>query len=333
MKIGLGPAFILAVLFHGALLATLAVNVSLDRPKKPEEKPGQIMHATIVSVPPAKGNPEGEPPRSSMQDTTNQAAATAAALAKAKAEAEARAKAEAEAKAKAELAKQVEAQKKAEAERQKALALKKAAEEKLKKEAEAKAKAEAEARAKAEAEAKAKAEAEAKAQAEAKAKAEAEARAKAEAEAKAKAAAEAKAKAEAEAKAKAEAKARAEAARKQAEQEAADFEKDLLGQANGLEGGVGAGSGTTSNSSVIYGGKVQQLIEQNWRIDPSMNGKRVVVTVSVDNSGMIFNEKCKGDLQVCNSALSTLKLIGMLPMPPKDCKDCNTIVITMTPKI
>ena len=304
MKIGLGTAFILAMLFHGALLATLVINVSLEKPKRPEEKLGQIMHATIVNVPPAKGSPSGEPPKKvQVQDTAKQAA-----------EAAAKAKAEQEARIKAELEKQLAAQKKAEAERQKALALKKA-EEKKKAEAEAKKKAEAEAKKKAEAEAKKKAEAEAKK------KAEAEAKKKAELEAIAKQMA-------------AEQAARMEAQKQeQLKEQADDLEKDLLGQANGVEGGEGLGSGTGSSDSLTYGNKVQQLIEQNWRIDPSMNGKKVVVTVSVDNEGMIYNEKCQGDSTVCASAIATLNLIGMLPRPPQGCKDCNTIVITMTPKI
>ena len=306
MKIGIGTAFVLAVIFHGALLAVLAVNVSLDRPERPEEKPGQIMHATIINVPPAKGSPTGQPPKNNtMQDTQKLAQ-----------EAAAKARAEAEAKAKAELAKKVAAQKKAEAERQKALALKKAEEAKRKAEEEKK---RIEAEKKKAEEERLKAEAKAKAEAEAKAKAEAEAKAKAEAEAKAKAEAEANAHAEAEARAQAEAerKAAEEAARQAAlQQQAESLEQELLGRANGVEGGQGLGSGTGSDDSQIYGAKVQQLIEQNWRIDPSMNGKRVVVTVSIDENGMIYNEKCQGDSAVCASAIATLNF-----------------VITMTPKL
>ena len=302
MRIGLGAAFVLAIMFHGALLAALVINVSLDKPKRPEEKSGQIIHATIVNVPPAKGNPAGKEPEGvKVQDTARQAA-----------EAAAKAKAEAEAKARAELEKQLAAQRKAEAERQKALALKKAEEEKKKAEEEAKKKAEEE---------KKKAEEEKK-------KAEAEAKKKAEAEA------EAKKKAELEALAKQMEKEQLE--RLEAEKmknQADNLEDDILGQANGVEGGQGLGAGTGSDESLTYGSKVQQLIEQNWRIDPSMNGKKVVVTVSIDQEGMIYNEKCQGDRAVCASAIATLNLIGMMPRPPKGCKDCNTIVITMIPKV
>lgn len=328
----------MAVVFHGILLGVLAVNVSLTRPQRPEDKTGQIMHATVVNMPPAKGSPSGkaegskpaEPNKNQTVDTSEQAAKQAEAEAKRKAD---------------EIAQQVEAQKKAEESRQKAIAMKKAAEEKAKKEAEAKAKAEAEAKAKAEAEAKRKAEEEkAKKEAEAKAKAEAEAKAKKEAEAKRKA--EEKAKAEAEAKRKAEEKAKADAeamlqkelaeaqeAQRQAQQNANAIEDEIFGTSTGVEGGQGLGSGDGSDERLTYGNKVRQLIEQNWRIDPSMNGKRVVVTITVDNGGMIVSEQCDGDRAVCSSALSTIHLIGMMPMPPAGCKDCNTIVITMTPRL
>ncbi|MCK0533735.1 MULTISPECIES: cell envelope integrity protein TolA [unclassified Anaerobiospirillum] len=319
MRIGLGAAFVLAIMFHGALLAALVINVSLDKPKRPEEKSGQIIHATIVNVPPAKGNPAGKEPEGvKVQDTARQAA-----------EAAAKAKAEAEAKARAELEKQLAAQRKAEAERQKALALKKAEEEKKKAEEEAKKKAEEEKKKKAEEEKK-------KAEEEKKKKAEAEAKKKAEEEAKKKAEAEAEAKKKAELEALAKQMEKEQLERLEAEKmknQADNLEDDILGQANGVEGGQGLGAGTGSDESLTYGSKVQQLIEQNWRIDPSMNGKKVVVTVSIDQEGMIYNEKCQGDRAVCASAIATLNLIGMMPRPPKGCKDCNTIVITMIPKV
>ena len=311
MKIGIGTAFVLALVFHGALLATLAINVSLDKPKRPEERPGQIMHATSVPIPPAQGSPQGQLPKPSVSEPQQSATEPE----KPKVDDTAKQKAE-------ELAQQVAAQKKAEAERQKAIALKKAEEAKKKAEEEAKKKAEAEAKAKAEAEAKAKAEAEAKK------KAEEEAKKKAEEEARKLIEEEIRKAAEEEAK-------RQQAAEQQAQmsEQANNLEDELLGQINGSPVGEGLGAGTGSNDSLTYGAKVQQLIEQNWRIDPSMNGKRVVVTVTVDEAGMISNEKCEGDKSVCASAIATLHLIGMLPMPPKGCKDCNTIVITMTPKL
>lgn len=285
MKINTSTAFIAALGLHLAILGILVVNVSLDKPERPEDEAGQIMHAVMVSVPPAKGVESGKAQAVKAPEPQKVVDTKAA---------------EEKAKAQQELAKKVEAQKKQEQERKAALALKK------KQEAEAKAKAEAERKAKAEAEAKAKAEAERKAkeEAEKKAKAEAEAKAKAEAERKAKEAAEA---------------------------EARRLEEEILGTADGVAGGEGLGSGSGVASE--YGAKVQQLIEQNWHIDPSMNGKQVVVTVTVGPDGLISDEKCQGDSTVCASALGTLRLIGMLPRPPAKCPDCNTIVITMTPKV
>ena len=315
-------AFAVALGLHLVLLGLLVVNVSLDKPERPADDAGSIMHAVMISTPPAKGSEQGkatpiktpEPPKVDV----------------AQAQREEQLK-----QAQQELQAKVEQQKAQEAKRQAALALKKKqeAERKAKLEAEQKAKAEAERKAKAEAERKAKLEAEKKAKAEAehKAKAEAEKKAKAEAERKAKEEAAKKAKAEAERKAKEEAARLAkEQAAKQAA-EAAKLEEELLGTADGVAGGSGLGGGAGLASE--YGAKVQQLIEQNWRIDPSMNGKQVVVTLSVDAQGMISGEKCSGDEAVCASALSTLHLIGMLPRPPAKCPDCNSIVITMTPKI
>ena len=322
MKINTTMAFAVALGLHLVLLGLLVVNVSLDKPERPADDAGSIMHAVMISTPPAKGSEQGkatpiktpEPPKVDV----------------AQAQREEQLK-----QAQQELQAKVEQQKAQEAKRQAALALKKKqeAERKAKLEAEQKAKAEAERKAKAEAERKAKLEAEkkVKAEAERKAKAEAEKKAKAEAERKAKEEAAKKAKAEAERKAKEEAARLAkEQAAKQAA-EAAKLEEELLGTADGVAGGSGLGGGAGLASE--YGAKVQQLIEQNWRIDPSMNGKQVVVTLSVDAQGMISGEKCSGDEAVCASALSTLHLIGMLPRPPAKCPDCNSIVITMTPKI
>lgn len=303
MKFSTFIAFICALVVHLLLLLLLVVNVSLDKPQRPQDAGVKIMHATVIT-PPAKGKETGsaqniKKPQETVKKNTDDS--------KRKAQEEA-------------LKKRVEAQKKAE--EQRVLALKKKQEEqkkleeKKRKEAEAKAKAEAEAKAKAEAEAKAKAEAEAKKKAqEEKERLEKEAKEKAEAEAK---------RLEQEA---------MEAQKKlEAQQEAALLEQELLGTADGVEGGEGLGSGA-DGIVAEYGAKVQTLVEQNWRIDPSMNGKKVVVTLEVDAQGLISNEKCQGDKAVCDSALATLRLIGMLPMPPKDCPDCNNIVITMTPKL
>ena len=209
-------------------------------------------------------------------------------------------------KAKQELEERLAIQQQAENERREAIALKK------KQEAEAKAKAEAEAKKKAEAEAKAKAEAEAKALALKKA----EEQKKLEAKKKAEAAAKAKAEAE-------------------AQKKADSLEDDILGTADGdpVNGqGLGSGSGGDSGAAG-YGAKVQGMIEQNWLIDPAMNGKTVKVSISVNKDGLISGEQCQGDKRVCKSALDTLKRIGMLPKPPANCPECGNIVISMTPKL
>lgn len=305
MKFSMLTAFIGAMLVHLALLALLVVNVSLEKPQRPQDEGVKIMHATMVS-PKALGKETGKaaPPLVKKEEVAQKPSSDKAAE---------------EALA---LKQRIEAQKKAEQER--ALALKKKQEEEKKKLEEQKRR-EAEAKAKQEAEAKVLAEAKAKQEAEAKKQAQEEAKKKAEEEAKRLAQEQAK-KLEAEAK-----KAAQEEALRKAAEEASALEEELLGTADGSADGAGLGSG--GGVVAEYGAKVQTLIEQNWRIDPSMNNKRVVVTLDVDAQGLISNEKCTGDKAVCDSALSTLRLIGMLPMPPQDCPDCHSIVITMTPKV
>lgn len=328
----LGTAGVIAVAIHVIIAAALIINVSLDRPEKPQDSQGEIMHATFV--PPAKGNPKG-------------GAASAPAAAPAPAAPEEKVKQEQ--KSDEDLKYQIKKQQQAEAERQKileqqkieeqqkALALKKAEaekkkleEQKQKLEEQKKAqelKRQQEEKAKAEAKKKAEEEAKKKAEAEAKAKAEAEAKKKAEAEAKAKADAEAKAKAAADAKAKAEAKAKAAAAAR-----ADSLEDDILGTADGdpVNGtGLGQGGGAADG----YGSKIRTLIEQNWRVDPSMNGKSVKVTLEVGADGTVKSQSCQGDAHVCKSAEDAITNIGMFPMPPKGCAECSVIHVTMTPKI
>ena len=288
------------------------------------------MHATIVT-PPAKGKPTGKAlakPQAS-QNTTKTEESKSEAVVQAQKELQERVamqQKQEEARAKAVEAKQKqEALKKAQ--EKKALALKKAQEQKKleeQKKAEAKKKAEAEAKKKAEVEAKKKAEAEAKK------KAEVEAKKKAEAEAKKKAEVEAKKKAEAEAKRKAEAEAKRKAA---ASSKADSLEEDILGTEDGDPvNGKGLGSGP-SGASDGYGAKIQGMIESNWYIDPSMNGKTVKVSINVGSDGIISDEQCQGDAKVCKSAIDALKRIGMLPAPPANCPECGNIVISMTPKL
>ena len=290
------------------------VNVSLDKPERPQDAGSNLMHATIVT-PPAKGKPTGKAlakPQAS-QNTTKTEESKSEAVVQAQKELQERVamqQKQEEARAKAVEAKQKqEALKKAQ--EKKALALKKAQEQKKLEEQK-------------------KAEAKKKAEAEAKKKAEVEAKKKAEAEAKKKAEVEAKKKAEAEAKRKAEAEAKRKAA---ASSKADSLEEDILGTEDGDPvNGKGLGSGP-SGASDGYGAKIQGMIESNWYIDPSMNGKTVKVSINVGSDGIISDEQCQGDAKVCKSAIDALKRIGMLPAPPANCPECGNIVISMTPKL
>ena len=318
MKIGIGPAFCVALALHLGLIGILAANISLRKPERPADNMGNIMHAVMVT-PPAKGSEKGT---ARNQNIVRQ---------ESREESRRQAAEEKRQQAEAELAKRVAQQKVQEQKRQADLALKKAEEAKKKAEAEKKA---LEEKKKAE-EAKKKAEAEKKALEEKK-KAE-EAKKKAEAEKKAleekKKAEEAKKKAEAERKAR-EARKKAEAdAKAAADKEAQELENELFGRADGVAGGEGLGQGGGSGIASEYGNRIQGLISQQWRVDRSMQGKTVEVSLHIGNDGVISGEKCTGDKRVCDSALNTLRLIGMLPMPPRECKDCNNIVIKMTPKL
>ena len=314
----LKTAAVIAVAIHAVIVAGLIINVSLDRPQKPEDNTGNLMHATFV--PPAKGNPDGkaEAPKPAASSAVEESAPAIVDNSAAKQAAE-------------DLKYQIQKQREEEAKRQeiieqkrieeeqKALALKKAQAEKKKLE-EQKKKLEEQKKAQ---ELKKQEEAKKKAEAEAKKKAEAEAKKKAEAEAKKKAEEEAKRKAEADAKRKADAAAKAQAD---------SLEDSILGTADGDPvNGKGLGSG--SGDSAGYGSKVRTLIEQNWRVDPSMNGKSVKVMLEIASDGTVKSKNCEGNSRVCKSALDAIDNIGMFPMPPSGCVECSVIHVTMTPKI
>ena len=301
MKIGTGTAFGIAIFIHLALIVVLVVNVSLDKPERPNDNRNNIMHATMIT-PASLGNPNGKTQEQKTQASQNVKIPEP----------------KSSAKAQEELQERLAAQQKAEAERKEAVALKKKQEaERL--EAERKAneqkRIEAEKKALALKKAQEQKRLEEQKKLEEKKKAEAEAKKKAEAEAKKKAEAEAKKKAEAE-----------------AQQKADSLEDDILGTTDGDPiNGKGLGAGPDGAGG--YGAKVQGMIEQNWLIDPSMNGKTVKVSISVDSNGLISGEQCQGDKKVCKSALDTLNRIGMLPRPPANCPECGNIVISMTPKL
>ena len=335
MKISLKTAFVMALALHVTIAGVLLLKVSLDRPEKPNMGAGNIMHATFI--PPAKGNPNGSQSQPKKQDSQvdkklleqqKKQEELRKELEKRAAEQKAQEKKRQEAieKKKAEEAKKIEQQKEL------ALKKKKLEEEKKKKlEEEKKKKAEEEKKKKLEEEKKKKAEAEKKKK-EKKKKAEEEKK-KLEEEKKKKLEEEKKKK-EAEAKKRqeeAEAKARA-AAEAKAKAQADSLEDDILGTANGDPvNGQGLGSGAGGEAG--YGDKVRGLIEQNWRVDQSMNGKRVVVSLKLDSGGIVTGVSCQGDDKVCQSAVAAIELVGMFPRPPADCPQCSNIKISMTPKL
>ena len=121
MKIGTGTAFGIALAIHAVIIVCLVINISLDKPQRPKEGAGSLMHATFISAPPAKGSPGG-----SAGAPVQKAEAE-----KPKVEDQAQKKAEEQKKAQQEeIAKKMEAQRQAEQKRQEAIALKKAEEKK-----------------------------------------------------------------------------------------------------------------------------------------------------------------------------------------------------------
>ena len=331
MKISLKTAFVMALALHVTIAGVLLLKVSLDRPEKPNMGAGNIMHATFI--PPAKGNPNGSQSQPKKQDSQvdkklleqqKKQEELRKELEKRAAEQKAQEKKRQEAieKKKAEEAKKIEQQKEL------ALKKKKLEEEKKKKleEEEKKKKLEEEKKKKAEAEKKKKLEEEKKKKAEEeKKKLEEEKKKKLEEEKKKKEAEAKKRQEEAEAKARAAAEAKAKA-------QADSLEDDILGTANGDPvNGQGLGSGAGGEAG--YGDKVRGLIEQNWRVDQSMNGKRVVVSLKLDSGGIVTGVSCQGDDKVCQSAVAAIELVGMFPRPPADCPQCSNIKISMTPKL
>ena len=61
MKINTTMAFAVALGLHLVLLGLLVVNVSLDKPERPADDAGSIMHAVMISTPPAKGSEQVKP--------------------------------------------------------------------------------------------------------------------------------------------------------------------------------------------------------------------------------------------------------------------------------
>ena len=96
----------------------------------------------------------------------------------------------------------------------------------------------------------------------------------------------------------------------------------------------GEGGGTpVDNQAIQYGMMIKNTIEEAWRIDSSMKGKKVVVSLSISADGQIYNPSCKGDTKVCESALRAVNSISFLPKPPASCSDCRSINLTMIPML
>ena len=321
MKIGKGTAFTLAVLIHLAIIVALVVNVSLDKPERPQNPGANLMHATMIT-PPAKGNPNGkiqgntaskekdkQKEESIKQDDAKKEQAQKELLERVeKQQAEERKRQQiVEQKKKAEIARKEE--------ERRLLALKKAEEQKKleeKKKLEEQKKLEEKKKLEEQKKLEEKKKLEEQKKLEEKKKLEEQKKL----EEKKKAEAEAKRKADEDAKRKAQANA---------------LEDDILGLEDGDEiNGQGLGSGGGDGG---YGSKIQGLIEQNWLIDPSMNGKTVKFMVKIDNNGNILSRDCQGDKKVCRSAEAAIDKIGLFPKPPVNCPECGNIVISMTPKL
>ena len=117
------------------------------------------------------------------------------------------------------------------------------------------------------------------------------------------------------------------------EKELADAENDIIDELLPEGNGPANGSNQAVEEAMRYGALVKANIEENWRIDPQMVGKKVTVSIEIKPNGTIFNEECSGNKQVCESALRAVEFIGTLPPPPPTCTDCKKIILTMTPHL
>lgn len=320
MKINIGIAFVVAIILHILLILILAINVSLNKPKRPDSLDSNIMKATVVQLgAAAKNAPKIETP--AVSSVTKEPIKVDSNKAKEE-----------------QLKKNIETQKKLQQERE-ALALKKKQEQEKKRLEEQKKK---ELEKKRLAEQKQK-ELEKKRLEEQKRIAEQKKKEleKQKQEEQKRIAEQKRLEEEKQKLAKEQQKLKEEqqklaqqkALQQKQQQELDALEQSLLGQADGVANTNAGANSNGSAESQAYGDKIQTLVLQNWYVDPSMNGKKVVVTFNVDNGGLISNEKCQGDSRVCKSALDAIRLIGMMPRPPVNCQECNTVVLTMTPKL
>ena len=129
-------------------------------------------------------------------------------------------------------------------------------------------------------------------------------------------------------------KAKQEELRKQTEREQKNqaAEDELFEELEHNPKGEGGGT-PVDNQAIQYGMMIKNTIEEAWRIDSSMKGKKVVVSLSISADGQIYNPSCKGDTKVCESALRAVNSISFLPKPPASCSDCRSINLTMIPML
>lgn len=129
-------------------------------------------------------------------------------------------------------------------------------------------------------------------------------------------------------------KAKQEELRKQKEREQRNqaVEDELFEELEHNPNGEGGGT-PIDNQAIQYGMMIKNTIEEAWRIDSSMKGKKVVVSLSISADGQIYNPSCKGDTKVCESALRAVNSISFLPKPPASCSDCRSINLTMIPML
>ena len=303
---------------HALIVVLLVVNIDFSKPEKPKDISQNLIKAKVIDSTklPSNGRRGAQLKKADKQKEQ-------ALIAQKKAKKQEELKRQREAKIKERLAqekKRVEEKKAA----QKRIALekkKKAELEKKRLEEEKKKKVELEKK-RLEAEKKKKAELEKKRLEEEKRKKAQEEKKRLEEEKKKKALEEAKKK-----------KALEEQKKRALEKELADAENDIIDELLPEGNGPANGSNQAVEEAMRYGALVKANIEENWRIDPQMVGKKVTVSIEIKPNGTIFNEECSGNKQVCDSALRAVEFIGTLPPPPPTCTDCKKIILTMTPHL
>ncbi len=333
MRSNLALSIIISILVHALIVVLLVVNIDFSKPEKPKDISQNLIKAKVIDPTklPSNGRRGAQLKKADKQKEQ-------ALIAQKKAKKQEELKRQREAKIKERLAqekKRVEekkaAQKRIALEKKKKAELekKRLEEEKKKKvelekkrlEAEKKKKAELEKK-RLEAEKKKKAELEKKRLEEEKRKKAQEEKKRLEEEKKKKALEEAKKK-----------KALEEQKKRALEKELADAENDIIDELLPEGKGPANGSNQAVEEAMRYGALVKANIEENWRIDPQMVGKKVTVSIEIKPNGTIFNEECSGNKQVCESALRAVEFIGTLPPPPPTCTDCKKIILTMTPHL